>query len=84
TAPYQLAKGEITNADLGNRITQMASELGISPNSIRIVADPETASQGELVLVPKDMLTVSAPWPGPSSPGGSITEALVVGRYEDG
>ncbi|MBQ1165274.1 conjugal transfer protein TraB, partial [Streptomyces sp. A73] len=34
TAPYQLAKGEITNADLGNRITQMASELGISPNSI--------------------------------------------------
>ncbi|MBQ1166408.1 conjugal transfer protein TraB, partial [Streptomyces sp. A73] len=38
----------------------------------------------ELVLVPKDMLTVSAPWPGPSSPGGSITEARVVGRYEDG
>ncbi|MBQ1166933.1 conjugal transfer protein TraB, partial [Streptomyces sp. A73] len=49
TAPYQLAKGEITNADLGNRITPMASELGISPNSIRIVADPENASQGELV-----------------------------------
>ncbi|MBQ1167326.1 conjugal transfer protein TraB, partial [Streptomyces sp. A73] len=48
TAPYQHAKGEITNADLGNRITQMASELGISPNSIRIVADPENASQGEL------------------------------------
>ncbi|MBQ1167078.1 conjugal transfer protein TraB, partial [Streptomyces sp. A73] len=49
TAPSQLAKGEITNADLGNRITQLASELGISPNSIRIVADPENASQGELV-----------------------------------
>ncbi|MBQ1166797.1 sporulation protein SsgA, partial [Streptomyces sp. A73] len=48
------------------------------------MADPENASQGELVLVPKDMLTVAAPWPGPSSPGGSIPEALVVGRYEDG
>lgn len=84
TAPYQLAKGEMTNADLGGRINQMASELGISPNSIRIVADPDNASQGEMVFVPKDMLAESAPWPGPSSPGGSIVEPVVVGRYEDG
>ncbi|MEU2603255.1 plasmid transfer protein TraB [Streptomyces albus] len=84
TAPYQLAKGEITNADLGNRLNQMASELGISPNSIRIAGDPDNASQGELVFVPKDMLTEKAPWPGPSSLGGSVTEPVVVGRYEDG
>ena len=39
-------KYKMTNADLGNRINQMASELGISPNSIRIVPDPDNASQG--------------------------------------
>jgi hypothetical protein len=84
TAPYKLAPGELTNSDLGNRIGNMASELGISPNSIRIVADPENASQGEFVFVPKDMLTEPTPWPGPSSMGGSVTEPMIVGRYEDG
>ncbi|GAA2629761.1 plasmid transfer protein TraB [Streptomyces axinellae] len=84
TAPYKLTPGEMANPDLGNRITQIASELGISPNSIRIKGDPENASEGEFIFVPKDMLTEKAPWPGPSSMGGSITEPIVVGRYEDG
>lgn len=84
TAPYQLAKGELTNADLGNRINQMASELGISPNSIRIAGDPENASQGEFVFTPVDMLKKSTPYPGPQAVGGSIVDAIVVGLYEDG
>ncbi|MFE4867701.1 plasmid transfer protein TraB [Streptomyces sp. NPDC056682] len=84
TAPYQLSGGELTNADLGNRINNIASELGISPTSIRIVADPENAAQGEFVFVPKDMLTQGAPWPGPSSLGGSILDPIIVGIYEDG
>lgn len=84
TAPYKLAGGEMTNADLSKRIDNIASELGISPNSIRIVADPENASEGEIVLVPKDMLTDGAAWPGPSFPSGSITDPIVVGIYEDG
>lgn len=84
TAAYQLSGGELTNADLGRRIENIASELGISPNSIRIVADPDNASQGEFVFVPKDMLTDGADWPGLSAPGGSILEPIVVGIYEDG
>lgn len=84
TAPYQLAGGELTNTDLGRRIDNIASELGISPTSIRIVADPENAAQGEFVFVPKDMLTDGAPWPGPSSLGGSIVDPVIVGIYEDG
>ncbi|MCX5137599.1 plasmid transfer protein TraB [Streptomyces sp. NBC_00340] len=84
TAPYKLAGGEMTNTDLSKRIDNIASELGISPNSIRIVADPENASEGELVLVPKDMLTDGAAWPGPSAPAGSITEPIIIGIYEDG
>ncbi|WP_306317249.1 MULTISPECIES: conjugal transfer protein TraB [unclassified Streptomyces] len=84
TAPYKLAGGEITNSDLGNRINNIASELGISPNSIRIVADPENASEGEFVFVPKDMLSDGADYPGPSAPGASIVEPVQVGIYEDG
>ncbi|MGW8378570.1 plasmid transfer protein TraB [Streptomyces sp. ODS28] len=84
TAGYQLTPGELTNADLGNRINNIASELGISPNSIRIKPDPENAARGEMVLVPEDMLKKPTPWPGPRNPGGSITEAIVPGIYEDG
>ncbi|GGX40491.1 plasmid transfer protein TraB [Streptomyces noursei] len=83
-APYQLAPGEMTNAEVGRRIDSIASELGVSPNAIRIQADPENASQGQIILVPKDMLTDGTPWPGPSCFGGSIAEPVVIGVYEDG
>ncbi|GAA3032343.1 hypothetical protein GCM10020000_06680 [Streptomyces olivoverticillatus] len=84
TAPYQLAPGEITNAEVGRRIDSIASELGVSPNAIRIQADPENAAQGQIILVPKDVLTDGTAWPGPSHFGGSITDEVVIGLYEDG
>jgi hypothetical protein len=84
TAPLQLAAGQVTSDDLGNRIKHIAGELGVSPTSIRIVPDPDRADQATLVVVPKDELKTSTVWPGPSSPGGSITEPIVIGIYEDG
>ncbi|MFB6977708.1 plasmid transfer protein TraB [Streptomyces scopuliridis] len=82
--PYQLAPGEMTNAEVSRRLDAIASELGVSPNSLRIKGDPDNASQGELIIVPKDVLTEGTPWPGPSAFGGSITEPVTVGVYEDG
>ncbi|MGW3594990.1 plasmid transfer protein TraB [Streptomyces sp. NPDC005167] len=82
--PYQLAPGEMTNAEVGRRLDAIASELGVSPNSLRIKGDPDNASQGELIIVPTDVLTHGTPWPGPSSFGGSILEPIVIGKYEDG
>ncbi|MDI5967151.1 plasmid transfer protein TraB [Streptantibioticus silvisoli] len=84
TAPYQLAPGEMTNAEVGRRIEQIASELGVSPNSIRIQPDPDNAARGNLIVVPKDMLVDGTPWPGPSSFGGTILDPVVIGVYEDG
>lgn len=85
TAPYRITDpGTLTNAEIGRRIENIAGELGVNPNSIRIVADGEDAALGEFVFIPKDMLTKGADWPGPSSPGGSITDPVVVGIYEDG
>lgn len=83
-APYQLAPGEMTNAEVSRRIDTIAGELGVSPNAIRVQADPDNASQGTLIVVPKDMLVDGTPWPGPSSFGGSITDPVVIGVYEDG
>src|SRR5690606_25874778 len=37
TAPLQLSAGQVTTDDMGNRIKHIAGELGVSPNSVRIV-----------------------------------------------
>ncbi|MGQ4353189.1 plasmid transfer protein TraB [Streptomyces drozdowiczii] len=84
TAPLQLSAGEVTSDDLGNRIKHIAGELGVSPNSIRIVPDPDDAAQATLIVVPKDELKQPTVWPGPSHPGGSITDPIHIGIYEDG
>jgi hypothetical protein len=84
TAPLKLAGGDVTTDDLGNRIKHIAGELGVSPTSIRVVPDPDNAGHADLVVVPQDMLKTVTPWPGPSHLGGSITEPVPVGVYEDG
>jgi len=85
TAPYKItAPGELTNEEISRRLQHIATELGISPNAIRIRGDADDASQGESIFVPKDMLIDGAAWPGPSSMGGSITEPIHIGIYEDG
>jgi hypothetical protein len=84
TAPIQLSGGDITADELGNRIKNIAGELGVSPTSVRVLQDPDNASRVDLVIVPQDMLRQPTPWPGPSSMGGSITEPVVAGPYEDG
>ncbi|MGW4270855.1 plasmid transfer protein TraB [Streptomyces seoulensis] len=84
TAPLQLSAGEVTPDDLGNRIKYIAGELGVSPTSIRIQPDPDHADQATLVIVPKDELKKVTVWPGPYHLGGSITEPIPPGIYEDG
>lgn len=83
TAPVQLDPS-ISTDDLGRRIKNIASELGVSPNSVKILPNPDNAAQAELVVIPEDMLKKATPWPGPSSLGGSIAEPIVIGIYEDG
>lgn len=84
TAPLQLSGGELSPDELGNRIKHIAGELGVSPNSIRIVPDADRADHTTMVITPVDVLTEGTPWPGPSSVGGSITEPVINGVYEDG
>lgn len=85
TAPYKItAPGELTNEEISRRLQNIAGELGISPNAIRIRTDPDDASRGEFVFVPKDMLVDGAAWPGPVNAGASVVEPFGIGIYEDG
>lgn len=83
-ADLQLAPGEMTTDDLAGRTRQIASELGVAPTAIRVLPDPDRGDRATLVVVPQDMLRDGASYPGPSAPGGSITDPLVIGIYEDG
>jgi hypothetical protein len=43
----------------------------------------ETAQEAHLTLIMKDMMKEMIPWPGPSAPGGCITEPIRDGMFED-
>jgi hypothetical protein len=84
TVPYALPAGEATNADMSKSLPRIASALDVPTTAVRYRPDPESARKGELVIVPNDMLKDIIWYPGPSAPGGSIAEPLVVGVYDDG
>jgi hypothetical protein len=84
TVPYALPAGEATNDDVSKSLPRIASALDVPTTAVRYRPDPESARKGELVIVPNDMLKEIIWYPGPSAPGGSIAEPLVIGVYDDG
>ncbi|MCI3930194.1 plasmid transfer protein TraB [Streptomyces sp. AN091965] len=84
TAPVTLVSGEQTNDDVAKVLPNIASALDVPRTAVRYQPDPDSERRGDLVIVPEDMLKQAAEWEGPSSPGGSIAEPLVIGRYDDG
>ncbi|MEU2606844.1 plasmid transfer protein TraB [Streptomyces albus] len=84
TAPIALEPGEQTNEDVAKSLARIASALDLPTSAVRYLPDAGSARRGELVVVPEDMLAQVIEWPGPSNPGGSIAEPLVIGRYDDG
>lgn len=59
------------------------SAAGVIPGRSRLVPDPDRADRSTLVLITEDLLKSTIPWPGPSSPGGCITDPIISGVYED-
>ncbi|MCX5147930.1 plasmid transfer protein TraB [Streptomyces sp. NBC_00320] len=84
TAKMALEAGEQTNEDVARVLPRIASALDLPTSAVRYMGDPDSARRGELVIVPEDMLAQVAEWEGPSNVGGSISEPLVIGRYDDG
>lgn len=84
TANVLLEGGEQTNDDVARALVRIASALDLPQSAVRYQPDPDSARRGELVIVPRDMLSETQEWEGPSLPGGSIADPLVIGRYDDG
>ncbi|MGW1848600.1 plasmid transfer protein TraB [Streptomyces sp. NPDC001966] len=84
TAALALEGGEQTNDDVARALVRIASALDLPQSAVRYQPSADSARRGELVIVPKDMLTEPQPWEGPSQPGASIADPLVIGRYDDG
>lgn len=84
TVPLALPAGEATNEDVTKTLPRIASGLDLPKTAVRYQPDPDSERRGELVIVPEDMLAETVEWAGPSLPGGSITDPLTIGRYDDG
>ncbi|MFI1865818.1 plasmid transfer protein TraB [Streptomyces jumonjinensis] len=84
TAALALEPGEQTNDDVTKALLRIASALDLPQTAVRYQPDPDSARRGELVIVPKDMLTEAVEWAGPSLPGGSIGDPVILGQYDDG
>ncbi|MFI8258903.1 sporulation protein SsgA [Streptomyces filamentosus] len=79
---FMLEKGSTTQ-ELTKALPNLESAVDMRPGGFRIEPDPTSHRKGVLVGVPLDPLSGTTWYPGPSSPGGSITEPLVIGRYDD-
>ncbi|MFK0217746.1 plasmid transfer protein TraB [Streptomyces vinaceus] len=86
TVPIALDAGTQTNDDMAKALTNVASALDVPAAAVRYLPDPDSARRGELVIVPMDMLADTVRWEeqGPSLPGGSVADPIVLGVYDDG
>ncbi|MFJ2909325.1 plasmid transfer protein TraB [Streptomyces sp. NPDC087228] len=84
TASLALEGGTQTNDDVARALVRIASALDLPQSAVRYQPDPDSARRGNLVIVPRDMLGEAQEWEGPSTPGGSIMDPLVIGQYDDG
>lgn len=84
TAALALEGGEQTNDDVARALVRIASALDLPQSAVRYQPSADSARRGELVIVPRDMLGEAQEWQGPSLPGGSIADPLIIGQYDDG
>lgn len=82
--PVQMERGQASVEDLQGAKGRIASAAGVRKGAVRVEPEPDDHSRGDVVVVPRDLLRETIPYPGPSAPGASIVEELQVGRYEGG
>lgn len=79
--PVKPGPGE-TVRDIQNALPKVEAATGMLAHRGRVVPG-EMADDALMVLITEDLLKNAIPWPGPSSPGGSIADPIVTGIYED-
>lgn len=63
--------------------SHVAALLDVPASWVRTARSTESARRGIAEIVPDDHLRDVLPWPGPSAPGESIGNAIVLGQADD-
>jgi len=62
---------------------EIASLHDVPATAVRVIPSDTSERRGRIEVVPVDQLVEPRPWPGPSRPGGSIADPIVLGVMED-
>ncbi len=74
----------VTAAELRRKTENVASFAGVAPDAVNIDPDPNNARRATFsIRTGGDLLKHPIPWPGPSRPGGTMMEPLLLGKRED-
>jgi hypothetical protein len=80
--------GQMTAQDLARQTkliesaASVSGQGGLPPGALQIRAHEGGARKFRWTLSDPNVLNKPMPWPGPSNPGGSIAEPLVIGRWQ--
>ncbi|TFE30428.1 cell division protein FtsK [Frankia sp. B2] len=83
TARVALRRGMSARTAIG-RADEIASMLGVRPNSVRVTADPDREDHVIVRVTESDPLARVAPWPGHADITPLITRPIPLGVAEDG
>jgi len=83
TARVALRRGMSARTAIG-RSDEIASMLGVRPNSVRVTADPDREDHVIVRVTESDPLARVAPWPGHGDITPTITKPIPLGVAEDG
>lgn len=77
--------GKHVGADQASLSGKVESQHGLRMGAVRIVADPDKASDAQITVMPVDPHKDPKPWQGPSAPGAWINEIPIpFGPHTDG
>jgi hypothetical protein len=83
-ATIRADRGRQTAAHIAAQAGNLASWFGVGRGGVSVTEDQKDFAVAHATIVATDLLAGELPWPGLSSPGGCITEPVVVGIRENG
>ncbi|WP_261574720.1 FtsK/SpoIIIE domain-containing protein [Frankia gtarii] len=83
TARVALRRGMSARSAIA-RADEIASMLGVRPNSVRVTADPDREDHVIVRVTESDPLARPNPWPGHGDQAATITKPIAIGTSEDG
>ncbi|GAB2859126.1 hypothetical protein GCM10022221_68360 [Actinocorallia aurea] len=73
-----------TTKELRGAVDALEASAGLPRGALDVADDPDNAGQATVTVSDPRPMREPQPYPGPSRPGGSISEPLHVGNWQDG